>query len=136
MIPVSFPNRRRILLLTILHSDDVNLYFNSQLIITLSLCCLYTGVCNKCRAEIICFSVIESFINKKNTQWSSISSDKQQHSFLKNMLSIGLTNVTCLNFCSSDQGLHLMFSNYQLAHDHSLTSNVLFQKHLIIKKIK
>lgn len=79
--PISFPHRQCTLLLTILHSDDVNLYFNSQLIITLPLCCLYTGVCNKFRAEIICFSVIERFINMENTQQSIINAGKQQHKY-------------------------------------------------------
>lgn len=89
--PISIPHRQPILLLTISHTDDVNLCFNSQLIITLPLlCCFYTGVCNKCRAAIICFSVIERFINMENTQGSGISADKQKHKYLLFFLEFAL----------------------------------------------
>lgn len=141
--PISFPHRQCTLLLTILHSDDVNLYFNSQLIITLPLCCLYTGVCNKFRAEIICFSVIERFINMENTQQSIINAGKQQHKyyifflfFLKCALpcnnSINLL-CWCMNFCHRVCRLQLwsrlaMFNNYLLVCDQSLTSGALFHK--------
>lgn len=96
--PISIPHRQHILLLTILHSDDGNLYFNSQLIITLLLCCPYTGVCNKCRAAIICFSVIERFINMENTQWSDISAGKQRHRYdisfaFLNLLSPAISSI-------------------------------------------
>lgn len=140
--PISSPHRQCILLLTILHSDDVNLYFNSQLIITLLLSCLYTGVCNKCRAEIICFTVIERFINMGNTQRSSISAGRRQQKyyvffvFLKCALlcSNSINSLClCMNLCHRACRLQLwsrlaMFNNYLLVCDQSLTSSALFQK--------